>query len=96
MKKSLGTTSSMTSPFTSSGGLGSGAARFGLQSVVANFVSGIVLLIERPIKEGDWIEIAGYSGHVRKVAFRSTHIETADHHEVASPTTNWWLVASRN
>ncbi len=72
---------------------------FGLQGIANNFVSGLILLFERPIRAGDFVTIGETEGFVRSIRIRATEIETLDNQNVLVPNselvsgrvTNWVL-----
>jgi potassium efflux system protein len=76
---------------------------FGLQEIVANFISGIILLFERPIRVGDVISVSGYDGTVVNISARATVIETFEGKELLIPNkdlitgvvNNWSLTSSK-
>lgn len=72
---------------------------FGLQTIVSNFVSGLILLAERPFKVGDWVVAGTVEGFVRRIAVRATEIETFQSQSIIVPNSqlinasvgNWTL-----
>ncbi len=66
---------------------------FGLQTVVNNFVSGLILMLERPIQPGDTVELSGTVGRVRDIGMRATTLTTAEGADVVVP--NGMLLAEK-
>ena len=72
---------------------------FGLQEIVSNFVSGLILLVERPVSVGDFVAVGGQEGTITRITIRATTIQNLDNQTVIIPNkafiagqvTNWTL-----
>ncbi|MFP5406766.1 MAG: mechanosensitive ion channel family protein, partial [Gammaproteobacteria bacterium] len=69
---------------------------FGLQAIVQNFVSGLILLAERPVKVGDWVIVGDAEGDVRRINVRATEIRTGDRTTVLVPNSELITKVVRN
>jgi small-conductance mechanosensitive channel len=61
---------------------------FGLQNVVSNFVAGLILLIERPVKIGDWVVVGEHQGTIKRINVRATELQTFEHASVIIPNSD--------
>lgn len=77
----------LTSLAVFAGALGVGIG-LGLQDIAKNFISGILLLIERPLRSGDWVLLDGSEGYVKNIGMRAITLETFDKQEVIIPNGN--------
>ncbi|HEY1927948.1 MAG TPA: DUF3772 domain-containing protein [Caulobacteraceae bacterium] len=89
----LGLSVSQIALFASALSVGIG---FGLQSIIGNFVSGLILLAERPVRVGDWIAIGDLEGDVQKISIRATEIEMTDRSRLIVPNTDLVSKTVRN
>ncbi|WP_157944545.1 mechanosensitive ion channel domain-containing protein [Mangrovicella endophytica] len=69
---------------------------FGLQAITQNFISGLILLAERPVKVGDTIRVGEEEGAVRRISVRSTEIRIADHSTLIIPNSELITKSVRN
>lgn len=69
---------------------------FGLQAITQNFVSGLILLAERPVKIGDWVRIGDQEGDVRKISVRATEIQVGDRSTLIVPNSELITKSVRN
>lgn len=69
---------------------------FGLQAITQNFVSGLILLAERPVKIGDWVKIGDLEGDIRRISVRSTQIQVGDRSTLIVPNSELITKTIRN
>jgi len=69
---------------------------FGLQAIIQNFVSGLILLAERPVKIGDWVKLGDQEGDIRRINVRSTEIQVGDKSTLIVPNSELITKTIRN